>query len=190
MPKPLDPFWEYGELDPPVNRQHLSCKLCGKVMNGGVYWLKYHLAKIPRNEVEICPISSAKLVAKATKEIEEYAENKKYTEAKQKEMASRSKSRASTHTHRAMGVESSEIHSSHSIMPTTTSSYFMPRTTPSAEPSIKSMLKKKKKWTNLWVDAFYRVIFHSILPRTHSMCPCLRLLVLLVRGINPPLMRS
>jgi hypothetical protein len=83
MPKPLDPFWEYGELDTPGNRQHISCKLCGKIMNGGVYKLKYHLAKIPGNEVEICPISGPELVAKATKAIEEYAK-KKYIEAKKK----------------------------------------------------------------------------------------------------------
>jgi ribosome-binding protein aMBF1 (putative translation factor) len=76
MPKPLDPFWEYGEPDPPGNRQHLSCKLCGKAMFGGVYRLKYHLAKIPGNEVEICPESSEELVAKATKAIEEYSKTK------------------------------------------------------------------------------------------------------------------
>jgi hypothetical protein len=110
-----------------------------------VYRLKYHLAKIPGNEVEICTESSKELVVKATKAIEEYSANKKYTEAKKKEMASKSRSRRSTHTHGAMGVESSEIHSSQSIMPTATSSYFMPRTTPGAQPSIKSMLKKKKK---------------------------------------------
>jgi hypothetical protein len=114
-------------------------------MSGGVYRLKYHLAEIPGNEVEICPISSTKLVVKATKSLEEYAENKKYAEAKKKEMPSRSKSRTSTHTLGAMGVESSEIHSSQSIMPTTTSSWFMPRTTPGAQLSIKSMLKKKEK---------------------------------------------
>jgi hypothetical protein len=144
MPKPLDPFWEYGEPDSQGNRQHLRCKLCGKSMFGGVYRLKYHLAKIG-NEVEICTESSEELVAKATKAIEEYSTNKKYTEAKKNEMASRSRSRGSTHTLGAMGVESSEIHSSQSVMPTTTSSYFMPRTTPSAQPSIKSMLKKKEK---------------------------------------------
>jgi hypothetical protein len=112
MPKALDPFWEYSEPGTPGNRQHLSCKLCGEKMSGGVYRLKYHLAKIPRNEVEICPISSVELVVKATKALEEYAENKKYVEAKKKEMASRSKSRTSTHTLGAMRVESSEIHSS------------------------------------------------------------------------------
>jgi hypothetical protein len=145
MPKPLDPFWEYGEPDPLGNRQHLKCKLCGKAMFGGVYRLKYHLAKIPGNEVGICTEASEELVAKATKALEEYSTNKQYTEAKKKEMASRSKSRGSTHTHGAMGVESSEIHSSQSVNPIATSSYFMPRTTPGAQPSIKSMLKKKEK---------------------------------------------
>jgi hypothetical protein len=44
-----------------------------------------------------------------------------------------------------MGVESSEIHSSQFVNPTATSSYFIPRTTPGAQPSIKSMMKKKEK---------------------------------------------
>ena len=145
MPKALDPFWKYGEPTTPGNRQHLKFKLCGKTMLGGVNRLKYHLAKIPGNEVDICPESSEELVAKATKALEEYSTNKQYTEAKKKEIASRSKSRGSTHTHGAMGVESSEIHSSQSIIPTATSSYFMPRTTPGAQPSIKSMLKKKER---------------------------------------------
>jgi hypothetical protein len=149
-------------------------------MTSGVYRLKYHLAKISGHEVEICPISSLEPVVKATKALEDFAENKKYAKAKKKEIASRSKS--STHTLGAMGVESSEIHSSQSVMPIATSPFFVPRSTPDAQPSIKSMLKKKKrkeKRTKLWVDAFYGVIFHSILPGTHSMCPCLRLLLLL-----------
>jgi hypothetical protein len=112
-------------------------------MTGGVYRLKYHLAKIPRHEVEICPISSPELVVKATKALEDYTENKKYAKAKKKEMASNSKS--STHTLGAMGVESSEIQSSQSAMPIATSPFFVPRSTHGAQPSIRSMLKKKKK---------------------------------------------
>ena len=143
MPKPLDPFREYGEPINPGNRQYLSCNLCGKRMTSEVYRLKYHLAKIPGHEVEICPISNPELVVKATKALEDYAENKKYAEAKKKEMASRSKS--STHTLGAMGVESSEIHSSQSIMPTATSPFVVPRSTLGAQPSIRSMLKKRKE---------------------------------------------
>jgi hypothetical protein len=143
MPKSLDPFWEYGEPVNPRNRQILSCNLCGEKMTGGVYRLKYHLAKISGHEVGICPNSSPELVVKATKALEEYAENKKYTEAKKKEMASRSKS--STHTLGVVGVGSSEIHSSQSVMPIATSPFFVPRSTSGAQPSIGSMLKIKEK---------------------------------------------
>jgi hypothetical protein len=80
---------------------------------------------------------------KDTKSLEEYAENKRYAQAKKKEMASRSKS--STHTLGAVGVGSSEIHSSQSVMPTTTSPFFVPRSTPSVQPFIRSMLKIKEK---------------------------------------------
>jgi hypothetical protein len=48
--------------------------------------------------MEICPMSSTELVVKATKALEDYVENKKYAEAKKKEMASRSKSTGSTHS--------------------------------------------------------------------------------------------
>jgi hypothetical protein len=36
MPKPLDPFWQYGEPEDGTNRQRLSCKLCGQPMTGGL----------------------------------------------------------------------------------------------------------------------------------------------------------
>jgi hypothetical protein len=36
MLKPLDPFWQYGELEDETNQQRLSCKLCGQPMIGGV----------------------------------------------------------------------------------------------------------------------------------------------------------
>jgi hypothetical protein len=111
-------------------------------MTGGVYKLKYHLSKIPWHEVGICPNSSPELIVKATKALEEYAENKKYAEAKKKEMASRSKS--SIHTLGAVGVGSSEIHSLQSVMPTT-SPFFVPRSTHDEQPSIRSMLKIKEK---------------------------------------------
>jgi hypothetical protein len=114
-------------------------------MFGGINRLKYHLAKIPGNEIEICPKSSEELVARATKALEEFSANKDYAKAKKKEMASRSTPRGSTPTHGAMGVESSEIHSSQSVNPTATSSYFIPRTTSGAQPSIMSMMKKKRE---------------------------------------------
>ena len=54
MPKRLDPFWQYGELEDGTNRQNVSCKLCGHHMLGGVNRLKYHLAKLPGHDVGLC----------------------------------------------------------------------------------------------------------------------------------------
>ena len=34
--------------------QNLKCKLCGHHMTGGISRLKYHLAKLPRNDVSLC----------------------------------------------------------------------------------------------------------------------------------------
>ena len=48
------------------------------------------------------------------------------------------------------------------------SSYFVLRTTPGAQPSISSIIKKgrRKKLTSCWASFFFRVIFLSILPGT------------------------
>jgi hypothetical protein len=54
MLKPLDPFWMYGILEDGTNRQLLSCKLCGVNMSGVICRLKYHLAKIPGHDIEVC----------------------------------------------------------------------------------------------------------------------------------------
>lgn len=58
----MDPMWEYGEPYAGHNRTKLSCKLCGKEMYGGINCLKYHFAKIPRHEVEICPVVTPDVV--------------------------------------------------------------------------------------------------------------------------------
>jgi hypothetical protein len=192
MPKSLDPFWEYGELVNPRNRQILSCNLCVKKMTDGVYKLKYHLTKIPGHEVGICPNSSPELIVKATKALEEYAENKKYTKSKKKEMASRSKS--STHTLGAVGVGSSEIHSSQSVVPTATSPFFVPRSTPDAQSSIRSMLKiKEKEETNkivgkclLWSDIPFNFAKN---PFYVSMFEVIAIVGPGYKLLSPPLMR-
>ena len=146
MPKRLDPFWEYGEPDGPGNRQALHCKLCGKGMSGGVTRLKYHLAKIPGHEIEICPKSDPELVVRATHAIEGIANTKEFAAAVRKEMASRSGSNQNVHSHTVgQGLGSVGAGSSHSPMPSTTSPFFVPRTTPGVQPSITSMLKKDAK---------------------------------------------
>jgi hypothetical protein len=62
MAKPMDPMWEYGEPYEGHNRTKLSCKLCEKEMSGGINRLKYHFAKIPRHEVEICHVVTPDVV--------------------------------------------------------------------------------------------------------------------------------
>ena len=54
MPKALDPFWEWGSPIDPVNRQILTCNLCGKRITGGISRLKYHLAQIAGHDVGPC----------------------------------------------------------------------------------------------------------------------------------------
>ena len=71
MPKALDPFWEYGELDGGTNRAHLSCRLCGTKMVGGVTQLKYHLARFLRHDVIPFTVSSAEIIQKSLEAIVE-----------------------------------------------------------------------------------------------------------------------
>jgi hypothetical protein len=61
MPKPLDPMWEYGIPYDGHDRMMLNCKLCDMEMFGGMSRLKYHLAKILGNDVEICKASTPEL---------------------------------------------------------------------------------------------------------------------------------
>jgi hypothetical protein len=61
MSKPLDPFWVYGIPEDGTNRQKLNCKLCGVNMSGGICRLKYHLAKIPGHDVDICDHTTRRL---------------------------------------------------------------------------------------------------------------------------------
>jgi hypothetical protein len=62
IPRDLDPFWKYGELEDGTNWQRLNCKLCGNHMTGGISRLKYHLAKLLEHDVLICPRSSSDIM--------------------------------------------------------------------------------------------------------------------------------
>ena len=71
MPKPLDPFWQYGEQEDGTNRQNLKCKLCGHHMTGGISKLKYHLAKLPGHDVGLCTALTPKIMRFAHDSIHE-----------------------------------------------------------------------------------------------------------------------
>jgi hypothetical protein len=128
MPRKLDAMWEYGDPEGGFNRQTLYCKLCKM---GGITWLKYHLARIPGHEVDICPKSTPKIMHIANKALEDLGLTRDYNKAKKAQFA------------RTGGI--SEEGSSAASIPPSTSSYFVSRTTPSAQPSIKSMVKQKEK---------------------------------------------
>ncbi|KAL6133888.1 hypothetical protein ACLB2K_066121 [Fragaria x ananassa] len=48
-PKSDDVGWEYGSLVNLSNLDKVKCKLCGKVLSGGIYQLKQHIAHEKRN---------------------------------------------------------------------------------------------------------------------------------------------
>ncbi|KAL6137771.1 hypothetical protein ACLB2K_063060 [Fragaria x ananassa] len=55
--KSNDVGWEYGALMNLSNLDKVKCKLCGKVLSGGIYRLKQHIAHVKRN-VAPCNMSS------------------------------------------------------------------------------------------------------------------------------------
>ncbi|XP_070682491.1 uncharacterized protein [Malus domestica] len=70
-----DVGWEYGILANPTNTDKVKCKLCNKIISGGVHRLKQHVANI-RGNVAACTQSSDEDKAKCRAALEE-AKNKK-----------------------------------------------------------------------------------------------------------------
>jgi hypothetical protein len=85
MPRKLDAMWEYGDPEGGFNRQTLYCKLCKVRMMGGITWLKYHLARIPGHEVDICPNSTLEIMHIANKALEDMGGD--YNKAKKAQFA-------------------------------------------------------------------------------------------------------
>jgi hypothetical protein len=168
MPKPLDPMWEYGLPYDGHNRMRLSCKLCGMEMFGGISCLKYHLAKILGNDVEICKASTPELIHIANQSIFEMNKKRDQREETRLELANRYGSTS--------GVGESQSSSSHSTMPgpSTSSPFFVPRSVPRGQPSIRSMVKKKEEEADrivarcfLWSDIPFNIAKNN--PFYHSM---------------------
>ncbi|TQE07882.1 hypothetical protein C1H46_006531 [Malus baccata] len=70
-----DVGWEYGILANPTNTDKVKCKLCNKIISGGVHRLKQHVANI-RGNVAACTQSSDEDKAKCRAALEG-AKNKK-----------------------------------------------------------------------------------------------------------------
>eukprot|EP00253_Pinus_taeda_P017056 PITA_17056 len=135
MPRKLDPFWEYGVPDAPNDRVNLSCKLCGKEMSGGVYRLKFHLAKIPGHDVEPCTNITPELIQRAMRALETLEQNREAKEELKRQLKRSAEGSGPSGT-------GSTAASANLVV---ASSFFVPRTTPGSQPSIGSMLKRTEK---------------------------------------------
>ncbi|XP_052181388.1 uncharacterized protein LOC127794391 [Diospyros lotus] len=82
--KSNDVGWEYEMLIDPKNMDKVKCKLCSKVMSGGVYRVKEHIGHISGN-VSACPKASPDDRAKCKNAIEE-ARNKKKNKKKEEDL--------------------------------------------------------------------------------------------------------
>ncbi|KAM2268856.1 hypothetical protein ACFX1S_046919 [Malus domestica] len=68
--------WEYGVLADPSNSDKVKCKLCKKVLSGGIYRMKQHIAHIKGN-VAGCTKSLDEDIAKCKAALNEAKKKKK-----------------------------------------------------------------------------------------------------------------
>jgi hypothetical protein len=117
--------------------------------------LKYHLAKIPEHDVDVCPITNPKIMRIASDSLEAKDKKKDEAAAKKVELSIRS---SATSTLEGQCNGRGSIDSGIGRF----TSFFVPRTTPRAQPSISSMLKKKEKKEAY--RAMERCLFWSDIP--------------------------
>lgn len=56
----IDIAWKYGTKGTITNQ--VICNFCKKPLRGGIHRLKYHLARIPGNDVAICPTAPLEVI--------------------------------------------------------------------------------------------------------------------------------
>ena len=147
MPKPLDAMWVYGEPIQLPNRQILTCNLCGTKIYGGISRLKYHLARMPGFDVGPCLKTTPEIMRIATKSIMDIVDKREANEARRIELAGRSGS-GNIGTSGSGGgpqTHSSATGPSTSAIRSSTSPFFVPRSTPGGQPSIRSLVKTREK---------------------------------------------
>ncbi|URD93665.1 hypothetical protein MUK42_32539, partial [Musa troglodytarum] len=70
-----DPGWEHGVAQD-EKRKKVKCNYCGKIVSGGIYRLKQHLARIS-GEVTYCKKASEEVFMKMKENLEGYRSNRK-----------------------------------------------------------------------------------------------------------------
>ena len=132
MSKALDPMSVYSELVQLPNRQVLTCNLCGKNIFAGIGRLKYHLAKIPVFDVDACPNSTPEIMRIANQSLIDMDNKRDAVEARKKELELANRN---TGTSASKGGPVPQSHSSAtgpstSAIRSSTSPFFVPRSTP------------------------------------------------------------
>jgi hypothetical protein len=146
MPKVLDPMWVYGELVELPNRQILTCNLCDKRIYGGISRLKYHLAKITGFDVDICLNSNPKIMRIANQSLIDMANKRDAAEARKRELelANRNIGTSAFEGGLVPQSHSSATGPSTSVVCSSTSPFFVSRSTHGGKPSIQSYIKTKE----------------------------------------------
>ena len=183
-------MWAYDEIVDNHNR--LNCKLCGKMIYGGISSLKYHLAKIVEHEMEVCPTITLEVMCLENKSLLDVARNRDEKEELRVELAYRTQSRSMGATSLSgvgeMHYYSSSTRTITSTMHSTSLHFFVLRSTLGGQPSIRSLIKtREKERANklvakcfLWGDIPFNIAKNN--PLYHI--PCLKLLLLLAQGIR------
>jgi hypothetical protein len=107
-------------------------------MSGGICRLKYHLAKIPGHDADVCDKTTPEIMRIAFDSLEAKDKKKDEKASKKAELSFRS---SATSTPEGQGSGRGSTDSGIGRL----SPFFPTRTTPRAQPSIMSFLKKKGK---------------------------------------------
>jgi hypothetical protein len=109
-------------------------------MSGGICRLKYHLTKIPGHDIEVCGSTTPEIMRIAFDSLEAKDKKKNDAATRKAELSFRN-SGASTPEGQGQGSGRGSTNSSIRRL----SPFFLERITTGAQPSIRSMLKKKEK---------------------------------------------
>ncbi|MQM19160.1 hypothetical protein Taro_052159 [Colocasia esculenta] len=81
-----DPGWEHGVAQD-EKKKKVKCNYCGKIVSGGIYRLKQHLARIS-GEVTYCKKAPEEVYLKMKENLEGYRASKKQRQSEEEEQAS------------------------------------------------------------------------------------------------------
>ncbi|XP_077232698.1 uncharacterized protein LOC143870117 [Tasmannia lanceolata] len=82
----VDPGWEHGVAQD-ERKKKVKCNYCGKIVSGGIYRLKQHLARVS-GEVTYCKKAPEEVYLKMKENLDGYRASKKHRQSEDDELAS------------------------------------------------------------------------------------------------------